>query len=139
MFEALFERHPNVALVAAGSVWVLALVGISLDFMFDANSNYVRILSLTIYVVQGWFVAIISPWLFPILSAKTLNYLAAGGIAYTSGIYFYIRGNRNPKYHIIWHIFVLAGASLHFISITDLLFGPDLGVYSNCSASKAIY
>eukprot|EP00505_MAST-04D_sp_SCG-Rhode-Island_P001036 Stramenopile-MAST_4_protein_1036 len=134
LFGTLFDQHPTVAMLGVAGVWSLALVGISLDLVFDPTNRTVRSLSLVIYVVQGWFVAFVSPWLFPLLSSKTLHFLAAGGITYTSGVYFYVRGTTSPKYHVVWHIFVFVGAVLHFYSIMELLFGAEGGVHPNCTA-----
>ena len=117
LFGSLYDHHPTVAVLGAVFVWSLALVGISLDLCFDPKNKTIRLLSLVIYVVQGWSVAFIAPWLFPLVSSATLNYLAGGGLAYTSGVYFYVRGCTNQKYHIVWHVYVFVGAVLHFYSI----------------------
>ena len=42
-----------------------------------------------------------------------IYFLVAGGIAYTLGIVLYIL-DQIPYNHVIWHIFVLAGALFHF-------------------------
>jgi len=42
--------------------------------------------------------------------------MVAGGLAYTSGIIFYIKDNI-AYFHTIWHIFVMAGAILQFFAI----------------------
>jgi hemolysin III len=42
--------------------------------------------------------------------------LAAGGLAYTLGVIFYV-WHRLPYHHAIWHLFVLAGSALHFFAI----------------------
>jgi hemolysin III len=134
LFGSLYDHHPTVAVLGAVFVWSLALVGISLDLCFDPKNKTIRLLSLVIYVVQGWSVAFIAPWLFPLVSSATLNYLAGGGLAYTSGVYFYVRGCTNQKYHIVWHVYVFVGAVLHFYSIMELLFGTE-GLYQNCTTT----
>jgi hemolysin III len=42
--------------------------------------------------------------------------LVLGGIAYTSGVFFYV-SRRLPYHHAFWHAFVLAGSVLHFFAI----------------------
>ena len=42
--------------------------------------------------------------------------LAAGGVAYTAGVVFYAL-DRFRFCHFIWHLFVLAGTTCHFIAV----------------------
>ena len=42
--------------------------------------------------------------------------LVLGGLAYTLGIGFFLL-ERLPYNHVIWHLFVLAGAICHFFMI----------------------
>lgn len=45
-----------------------------------------------------------------------LMLLLGGGLAYSLGVIFYVW--KSLKYHhAIWHLFVLAGSVLHFLSI----------------------
>ncbi len=46
--------------------------------------------------------------------------LAGGGLAYTGGLAFDV-WRRLPCHHAIWHLFVLAGASLHDTAILRLV------------------
>jgi len=42
--------------------------------------------------------------------------LLGGGLAYTVGVLFYV-WRRLPFHHAIWHLFVMAGSTLHFFAI----------------------
>jgi hemolysin III len=42
--------------------------------------------------------------------------LLAGGLAYSLGVIFYVR-KQIAYHHAIWHLFVLAGSILHFMSV----------------------
>ena len=45
-------------------------------------------------------------------------FLLAGGIAYTSGMVFFVRQTKGYRYsHSIFHLFILAGSVLHAIPI----------------------
>ena len=46
-----------------------------------------------------------------------LFWLAAGGLAYSIGIAFYAAGGRLRFAHSIWHIFVGAGTTCHYVAI----------------------
>src|SRR5204863_4156151 len=45
-----------------------------------------------------------------------LFWLLAGGIAYTTGVLFFV-SNRLRYAHSVWHLFVLAGTSCHFLAL----------------------
>ena len=97
-----------------GVVWSLALLGISQELWLKKKT---RLVSLIIYIFMGW-VALVA--VVPLLTALSLSgfaWLAAGGIAYTIGILFYIYDEKFAYWHGIWHLFVLAGSAMHFIAI----------------------
>ena len=117
----LWDDHFALALASLVVVWTLAVVGIVLDVIGDKASVFVKHLSLSLYVVMGWLVMFISPWLFPLLTPKAITLLKWGGVVYTSGVYFFIKGNDSPKYHVVWHVFVHAASIVHFFSVLDVL------------------
>ncbi len=47
-----------------------------------------------------------------------------GGVTYTLGVIFYA-WRKLPYNHAVWHVFVLAGSSLHFCAI--MLYVVPLG------------
>lgn len=97
-----------------GVVWGLAVIGIVQEYLYARGA---RILSLVIYVLMGWLIVI---GLKPLLAALDWNgflWLAAGGLCYTGGIGFYATDHKLRHGHGIWHLFVLAGSSCHFIAI----------------------
>jgi hemolysin III len=48
--------------------------------------------------------------------ARGLALVALGGLAYTVGIAFY-GWRRLPYHHAVWHLFVLAGSTLHYFAV----------------------
>jgi len=97
-----------------GVVWGLALFGIVQEYVYAKGA---RILSLVIYVAMGWLIVI---GIKPLLAALEWNgflWLVAGGLCYTGGIAFYVTDHKLRHGHGIWHLFVLAGSSCHFIAI----------------------
>ena len=82
---------------------------------------------------MGWMIVFTGRHLVQSLSSTVLQLLAAGGVAYTSGVYFYIKGNEIPMYHALWHIFVMVGSGTHFIAVWLAFFhSPEL---TPCGAS----
>jgi hemolysin III len=97
-----------------GVIWVLALLGILQEFWLGKRT---RVLSLIIYVLMGWIALVAVMPLVDTLSLAGFAWLAAGGLAYTAGIVFYVYDERFTHWHGIWHLFVIAGSALHYIAI----------------------
>jgi hemolysin III len=95
-----------------GLVWGLAVLGIALKV---AAMGRFRGLSLALYLGMGWLVLIALKPLTAALAHGGMVLLVLGGLAYTSGVVFYVW--RRPYHHAVWHAFVLAGSVLHFFAI----------------------
>jgi len=98
-------------------VWALALVGILSEVFL--SGRIVKVGQMIIYLGMGWACAFDFASLQAALSDQGVFWLAAGGIFYTTGVVFYVldKFNKLNHAHGIWHFFVLAGSSCHFISI----------------------
>ena len=96
-----------------GLIWGLAILGIALKV---AAMGRFRGLSLALYLGMGWLALVALRPLTAALAQGGLILLVLGGIAYTSGVLFYV-WRRLPYHHAFWHAFVLAGSVLHFFAI----------------------
>ena len=98
------------------AIWVLALMGLLIDIFMRRR---MVMLSITIYLIMGWICTFNLSGIREALPPPAIVWLTAGGIAYTAGVVFYVldKLNKLPHAHGIWHLFVLAGSSCHFISI----------------------
>jgi hemolysin III len=96
------------------TVWGLALIGMLQELKPRSEA---RVLSLIIYAVMGWIVLVAVKPLIATLGTEGFIWLAAGGVFYTVGIIFYANDSRFRHWHGIWHLFVMAGSLLHFITI----------------------
>lgn len=95
-------------------IWTLAILGILLKTVRGAN-RHTRI-SLGLYLGMGWLILFALRPLAQHIPAAGLIWLLAGGVAYTGGVIFFVR--EHVRYcHFIWHLFVLAGTSCHFLAI----------------------
>lgn len=94
-------------------VWGLGLVGALTDVL---SGRRFRWLSLVIYLLMGWLVVTALRPLLASVDRVTLAWLAAGGLAYTGGVGFYV-ARRLPWHHAIWHVFVLAGSVCHWVAV----------------------
>ncbi len=96
-----------------GLVWSLALVGIVLKA--TSGAGYPRF-SLGLYLAMGWAVLIAIKPLWLLMPAEGIFWLLSGGIAYTVGVAFFAAERRRYS-HFVWHLFVLAGTTCHFIAV----------------------
>ncbi|MFK8022200.1 MAG: hemolysin III family protein [Pseudomonadales bacterium] len=113
MLVSLRESSGPLILAA---VWGLAIVGILLDTL---KKERVELLQIGIYLLMGWLVVVDFENLKLAISSAGVNWLIAGGLAYTLGVTFYVLDNKNRMRHAhgIWHVFVLLGSITHFVSI----------------------
>ncbi|MCI9554656.1 hemolysin III family protein [uncultured Oscillibacter sp.] len=92
--------------------WAVILTGVSLVMIFGPGRW--RALHFTLYFLIGWSGLVFLPQMY-LHSPVLLGFIFAGGLAYTLGMIPFA-GKR--KYdHCVWHVFVLAGAALHFAGI----------------------
>jgi hemolysin III len=98
-----------------GVVWLLAVAGIIFKLFFTGR---LRRLSTGIYLGMGWLSIVAIQPILQTLSADTLLWLLAGGLAYTIGTAFY-HSRRIPFAHAVWHLFVMAGSACHFVAVAS--------------------
>lgn len=96
-----------------GLVWALALVGITCRV---ALGNRYRVVAVASYVLMGWLAVIAVKPIFEVVPTGALLWIAAGGLAYTAGVFFFAC-NRVPHNHAIWHLFVLGGSVCHYLAV----------------------
>lgn len=94
-------------------VWGLALIGISFELFW---TNRFPKLSTFMYLGLGWLGVLIVYPLVKNIELTGVALLAIGGIIYSLGTIFYSMKS-NKWMHIIWHLFVMAGAFFMYISI----------------------
>ncbi|KAF2957071.1 hemolysin III family protein [Marinitoga sp. 38H-ov] len=95
------------------TVWVLAIIGISLKPFFVKRF---RILSTLLYIAMGWIIIFAIKPLVSLLPFGGILWLIIGGLLYTIGAIFYV-WRKLPYGHMIWHLFVLGGSISHFIAV----------------------
>lgn len=94
-------------------VWGIALFGVVLKIFFTGRFE---IFSTLLYLVMGWLIVFDFTALSEGVGNNGILFLFAGGLSYTTGIIFYAI-QKIPYNHVIWHLFVLAGAVFHFLMI----------------------
>ena len=94
-------------------VWGIAAFGVVLKLFFTGRFET---FSTLLYLVMGWLIVFDYTNTAEALGSDGVFWLIAGGLFYTVGIVFYAI-EKIPYNHVIWHLFVLAGAISHFFMI----------------------
>ncbi len=109
----LITLHGWIGWTLFGIVWAAAVVGIVLNAI---SIERFRRFSQICYIASGWCILIAFVPLWQNLALPGILLLLAGGVAYTVGVLFY-RDKQHRYVHSVWHLFVLAGAILHYFDI----------------------
>lgn len=97
--------------------WAMVMFGI---FYKSLSKRSIPAISLTIYLIMGWTVVFFMPLFIRNASLPLLVLIAAGGIFYTLGAYFYAK--KGFKYHhLVWHLMINIAAVCHFVAIVFFL------------------
>lgn len=93
--------------------WGMTLLGVVFKIFFAGRF---KLLSTLIYLFMGWMIVFVFGDLKELVTPISLKLLIAGGISYSAGTIFYMMKNRRFT-HGIWHLFVLAGSILNYLSV----------------------
>ncbi len=98
-----------------GLMWLLAIAGFVSKLHF---SHRVDSVSIWLYLVLGWLPALAGVLFFvETIPAGCVLGLFAGGILYSLGTVFLYHDRRHWYFHCVWHLFVIAGSAVHFLTI----------------------
>ena len=105
------------ALTFLGIMWSIVLLGTFFKIFYVDRFKAV---SVVLYLLMGWMIVFVIKPLWGVIPLSVFLWIIAGGLSYTVGVYFYIKGNRN-YFHTVWHFFVLMGTILHYVAIWESL------------------
>jgi hemolysin III len=115
-FLAVLGGTPT-ATVMMSLVWGASLVGVALKLIVPERFGRIAIL---LYLAIGWSGVLVFQSLGQALPASTLWLLLAGGVTYSAGIIFHLWEKLRFQ-NALWHVFVVAGASLHLWAVIDCM------------------
>lgn len=96
-----------------GIVWALAAAGIATEAFWTYRPRWV---SAVVYLAMGWLIIFMIGPIVHAIQPAGLWLLVAGGACYTLGTAFYVY-KRVPYFHMVWHLWVLAGSVCHFLAV----------------------
>jgi hemolysin III len=105
------------AILFLSILWISVLVGTFFKLFFTGRF---KVLSVAIYLLMGWLAVFFLDEVLGKISFETLVWIGAGGLAYTIGVFFYVKSDK-PYFHTVWHLFVLAGTIAHFVAVYQIL------------------
>ncbi|MBS1984790.1 MAG: hemolysin III family protein [Bdellovibrionales bacterium] len=124
VMRAIAPPWRNIIII---SVWAIAVLGITYTWLKPRLPKVLqhRMIYTGIFVLMGWAIMIRIGELYHGLSIEHLVLFVGGGLAYSVGAIVY--ATKRPRlwagvfgFHELWHLFVLAGAALHYFLILSL-------------------
>ncbi|MBO5930253.1 MAG: hemolysin III family protein [Clostridia bacterium] len=97
-----------------GIIWGCATLGIVLNAI---DIKQYRAFSMICYLAMGWCIVFAAKPTYLMLGPGGIALLVAGGLMYTIGAVFYGFGKKKRYIHSVFHLFVVAGSVLHFLSV----------------------
>ena len=95
------------------AVLILSIIGTTKKLFFTGKYEFISVL---LYLAMGWLIIFDINPLFRLIDSNAKLLLILGGVSYTIGVIFYAFSSIK-YFHSIWHLFVLAGSTLHFFMI----------------------
>lgn len=97
--------------------WALTLGGVV--FVLKGGMDRRR-WSNAFYLVMGWLGILVMPQFLAHVPHASLVWLLIGGLTYSFGVIFY-SAKRLPFGHFVWHLFVIGGATCHFLAVLNVI------------------
>jgi len=113
---AFVPTYPAIGWGLLAAQWTLCIIAATLTAI---DLKAYRVFSMICYIFMGWGVIFFVPQCMDVMSNKGFYILLSGGIAYTIGAILYGIGVKKRWMHSVFHIFVVLGSFLQFISILE--------------------
>ena len=111
---ALAPEYPVIGWGLFAAEWILAITA---GVLTAIDLKRYRFFSMACYIGMGWGIIFFLPQTLDVLSLPGFLILLAGGIAYTIGAVLFGLGKRIKWMHSVFHIFVILGSILQFLTI----------------------
>jgi hemolysin III len=99
------------------AMWILAIFGVVLVLRMGNLTGAAKVT----YGILGWMPVLSLKAMIDAMPPEMLLWTIAGGLFYSVGTVF-LRFDRHVRYfHALWHTFVIAGSTCHYIAILYLV------------------
>ena len=113
---ALRELNPWLGWGILAFQWILTSLAVTLTAI---DLHKYNVFSMICYIFMGWCIILFLPMAIEALTLTGFCWMLSGGIAYTIGAVLYGIGSKKRWMHSVFHIFVVLGSFLQFISIFE--------------------
>lgn len=110
----VYNADQKTAWVVFVLVWTILVPAVTLTAV---NMEKFKVFSMACYIGMGWCIAIDFSAAVDGMGWTGFGFMLAGGIAYTIGAVIYGLGKKCRYMHSVFHVFVLIGSVLQYISI----------------------
>ena len=114
LLSAFVPAYPLLGWGLLAAEWALAILAGTLTAIDLKKYN---VFSMICYITMGWGIIFFLPIAVELLTKAGFLLLLAGGITYTLGAILYGIGSKTRWFHSVFHIFVVLGSLLQFLSI----------------------
>src|SRR5206468_5581524 len=117
-----FALHDATRIAFIAAVWIAAAIGVGVRMLWiDAPPPVVAV----VYVIVGWLPAANLGAYLDGLTDGEFTLIVLGGVLYTVGAVVYALKKPNPwprtfGYHEVFHAFVIAGVTSHYLAVLSL-------------------
>lgn len=98
-------------------MWITALWGVVLVIRMGNLTRGAK----SLYGVLGWLPVVAVKPLYDAAPFELLAWMVAGGVFYSVGTVFLVFDLRVRYLHALWHAFVIAGSTCHYIAILSFV------------------
>ena len=114
VLTAIAPKYPLIGWGLFAAEWALAALATTLTAI---DLKKYSVFSMICYIGMGWAVIIFWRQTLEVMTLPGFALLLSGGIAYTIGSILYGIGKKKKWMHSVFHIFVVLGATLQFLSV----------------------
>ena len=114
LLSAFLPAYPVLAWVIFALQWALCFTAATLTAIDLEKYN---IFSMVCYITMGWCIILFIPQTIHVVTRSGFYLLLSGGLAYTAGAVLYGIGAKKRWFHSIFHIFVVVGSFLQYLTI----------------------
>ena len=114
LLSGFLPVYPGICWGLLAAEWGLCALATTLTAIDLKKYN---VFSMICYIGMGWGIILFIPQCMAVMTRPGFILLLAGGITYTAGAVLYGIGSKVRWIHSVFHIFVVLGSLLQFLSI----------------------
>lgn len=114
LLSAFLPAYPVLSWAIFALQWALCFTAATLTAIDLKKYN---IFSMVCYITMGWCIILFIPQTIDVVTLPGFYLLLSGGLAYTAGAVLYGIGAKKRWFHSVFHIFVVVGSFLQYLTI----------------------